>query len=66
MKKNVGKTDQWIRIGAGVVLLVLVVVVQSDWRWLGLIGLIPLITGIAATCPIYSLLGIHTNQKKES
>ena len=63
MKKNVGRTDKWIRIILGVVLLVLVFVVKSDWRWLGLIGIIPLATAFLNFCPLYTLFGINTNKK---
>ena len=66
MKKNVGKTDQWIRIAVGIAALLVVVFVQSNLRWLGLIGLIPLITGLTGYCPLYSLFGICTNKNKES
>lgn len=64
MKKNVGNTDRWIRIVLGIALLSLVVFLDGGIRWIGLIGLIPLITGILNYCPIYALLGISTNKKK--
>ncbi len=55
---NVGTIDRAIRIIVGVVLLALVVVgPQTYW---GLIGLIPLATGVLKTCPAYSLVGIKT------
>ncbi len=55
---NVGTVDRAIRIIVGVVLLALVVVgPQTYW---GLIGLIPLATGVLKTCPAYSLVGIKT------
>jgi hypothetical protein len=28
----------------------------SEWKWLGLIGLVPLITALAGRCPAYSLM----------
>ena len=62
MKKNVGQIDRWIRIVLGVVLLSLVVFLSGGIRWIGLIGLIPLITGLVGSCPIYSILGINTNK----
>ena len=65
MKKNVGTIDRWIRITVGVIALLAVLFVQSDWRWLGLIGLIPLITGLTSYCPLYSLFGLCTNKTKE-
>lgn len=68
MKKNVGTIDKWIRIILGIALLGLIFILQSDWRWIGLIGIIPLVTGLVNYCPIYALFGIHTNhdEKKES
>ncbi len=64
MKKNVGSTDRWIRIVLGVALLVMALVVKADWRWLGLIGIIPLATGLLNYCPLYSLFGLSTNKDK--
>jgi len=61
MKKNVGKVDRWVRIVLGVVLLSLIVFLSGGIRWIGLIGLIPLLTGIFEYCPIYALLKIKTN-----
>ena len=60
MKKNVGATDKWIRIVAGIVLLALIFVIKSDWRWLGLIGVILLGTAFLNFCPIYKLFGISS------
>lgn len=60
MKKNIGTTDKRIRILAGIVLLALIFVVKSDWRWLGLLGVVMLGTASLNFCPIYKLLGIST------
>jgi hypothetical protein len=65
MKKNVGATDKWIRIAAGIILLALIFVIKSDWRWLGLIGVILLGTAFLNFCPIYKLLGISTNKSSK-
>jgi len=64
MKQNVGKVDKWIRIVLGVAVLSLVFVLQGGLWWIGLLGLIPLLTGIFGVCPLYSLLKINT--KKEN
>ncbi|MBA3053610.1 MAG: DUF2892 domain-containing protein [Sphingomonadales bacterium] len=57
-KTNVGKADRILRIVLGVVLIALVFVgPQTPWGW---IGLVPLLTGLFSTCPIYSLLGLNT------
>jgi len=62
MKKNVGSVDRWIRIVLGIALLSLIVFLDGGIRWIGLIGLVPLITGILNYCPIYALLRISTNK----
>lgn len=60
MKINVGKIDRLIRIVLGLVLLSLPLWLDSPWRWLGLIGLMPLFTGLSGRCPGYGLLGLST------
>ena len=56
MISNMGSPERAIRIVVGIVLLCVVVFAQGNWRWAGLIGLVPLITGLASWCPIYALL----------
>ncbi|MOA08867.1 hypothetical protein D3C78_1286670 [compost metagenome] len=58
MQCNVGKTDKILRIIAGLALLLLGATGVIGW-W-GLIGLVPLATGLLGWCPAYSLLGIKT------
>lgn len=60
MKANVGMTDQAARIVIGCGLLSLVVILEGDARWLGLIGLVPLVSAVLSYCPLYSLLGMDT------
>ena len=63
MTTNVGSADRIIRIVAGLALLSLVFIgPQTLW---GLVGLIPLATGLLGTCPAYSLLGIDTCPRTE-
>ena len=62
MKQNVGNVDRWIRIVLGVAILSLLVFLNGPIRWIGLIGLIPLVTGIINFCPIYALFGISTKK----
>jgi hypothetical protein len=58
MSANVGSFDRILRIVAGLVLLSLVFVgPQTLW---GLVGIVPLLTGLVGVCPAYSLLGIRT------
>ncbi|MCI0516178.1 DUF2892 domain-containing protein [candidate division KSB1 bacterium] len=63
MQKNVGKTDQLIRLIVGGVIIILGLVYQNWW---GLIGLIPVVTGILSYCPLYTLLGISTCAVKKN
>ncbi len=58
MKANVGNIDRALRIVLGLVLLSLVVVGPKT-LW-GLVGLVPLATGLMRFCPVYPLLGIST------
>lgn len=66
MQVNVGQTDRIIRVIVGLVLLGLVFLIDSRLRWLGLIGLAPLVTGLAGRCPGYRLLGISTCPMRKS
>ena len=61
MKVNESGIERVIRIAVGITLLSLVVIgPQTLW---GLIGIIPLITGLVGICPLYSILGISTCKK---
>ncbi len=58
MAKNEGKIDRILRVVVGLALLSIVFVgPQTMW---GLIGIIPLATGLLGTCPVYSILGVNT------
>jgi len=60
MQINVGNIDRLIRIVIGLVLLSVPFWLDTPWRWLGLIGVMPLVTGLAGRCPGYRLLGRST------
>jgi hypothetical protein len=58
MTKNEGTIDRALRVIVGLVLLSLVFIgPQTMW---GLIGIVPLATGLIGNCPLYSILGINT------
>lgn len=61
MKKNMSNLDRGIRVILGVALLSLILLLSGGIRWIGLIGLIPLLTGIVGFCPLYALFKIKTN-----
>jgi Protein of unknown function (DUF2892) len=59
--KNIGMIDRTLRIVAGIVLLSLFFLVpDASWRYFTLIGVVPLLTGLMSTCPLYSIFGIST------
>jgi hypothetical protein len=60
MNVNVGSTDKLIRIIVGVGVLSLLFLLKGDVRLLGLVGIVPLATGLVGYCPLYSLLGLST------
>ena len=60
MEANVGGVDKGIRIIAGLALLSLLFFVEGNVRWWGLVGLVPLFTGLFGYCPLYSLIGMNT------
>jgi Protein of unknown function (DUF2892) len=62
MKPNVGTTDRVIRIVAGLVLLSLIFILEGNARWWGLVGLLPLATGLAGRCALYLPFGIDTRE----
>ena len=58
---NVGPLDRGIRIAVGLAVLSLFFIYPaSEWRYASLLGLVPLLTGLVGTCPLYSLLGLST------
>jgi hypothetical protein len=55
---NEHAVDRAIRVALGLVLLSLVFVgPQTLW---GLVGLVPLLTGLVGTCPLYTAFGISS------
>ena len=57
MEINVGSTERLLRIIIGVVIIGLGLYFQSWW---GVVGLIPLLTGLFHFCPLYKMLGMNT------
>jgi hypothetical protein len=63
MIKNVGTIDRIIRIVVGLALIAFAIPIgfpAVGWNWVGWIGVVPLLTAFAGTCPAYSLFGIKT------
>ena len=68
MPVNVGKIDQYVRIVVG---LALVAYTFQDgpsiqgWHWVGLIGLVLLVTAFFRSCPLYSALGLSSGTVRQ-
>lgn len=60
MKANVGGIDKVLRIVVGLALLSIIFLVEGPGRWWGLVGIVPLGTGLINYCPLYSILGLST------
>ena len=58
MTRNEGTIDRAVRVLLGLVLLALVFV--GPKTWVGLVGIVPLLTGLVGFCPLYRLVGIRT------
>lgn len=62
-EKNEGTIDRALRVVVGLGALSLTVVgPQTMW---GLIGLVPLATGLIGSCPLYTVLGFSTTGSKK-
>ena len=60
MKANVGGIDRILRIVVGLALLAAVFLLEGNVRWLGLIGIVPLLTAAFGYCPAYTLFGFSS------
>ena len=60
LERNVGTVDRVLRVIVGVVLLATIFLIEGSAQWIGLVGLVPLFTGLFGTCPLYRLFGIST------
>lgn len=62
MKCNVGSIDRLVRIIMGLLIAILGVIFDSWW---GLVGLVPLATGLFQFCPAYFPFKFSTAKKEE-
>ncbi|NOD29679.1 MULTISPECIES: YgaP family membrane protein [unclassified Ruegeria] len=63
MTKNMGGLDKSLRIALGAALILGALLGYGTWMW---IGIVPLVTGLLNSCPIYSVLGISTCPTKKN
>lgn len=57
MKKNVGSQDQILRYILGGVIIGAGFYFQTWW---GVVGILPIVTGLMGVCPAYNLVGLNT------
>jgi hypothetical protein len=62
MNANVGSFDRTMRIIGGILILALGYYYSSWW---GLVGLVPLGTGLFGRCALYSVFGVSTCRAKQ-
>jgi hypothetical protein len=63
MSVNIGTLDQYLRIVLGLALIAYALqdrLAIQGWHWIGLFGLVPLVTAFFRTCPLYVALGISS------
>ncbi len=63
MTRNVGSIDRMVRVILGLALIILPFLGAGYgfWNWLSVIvGAVLLITGVARSCPLYSVIGVST------
>ena len=63
MSTNIGAIDRILRIIVGLALIAFALgflAPGASYAWLGWIGVVPLLTAVVGSCPLYSLLGFST------
>lgn len=65
---NVGSIDRVLRIALGAALLVWFLMDQGTgfWHYAKLIGIVPILTAVLSTCPLYTVLGMSTCPMKKA
>ena len=67
LKKNVGAVERILRLAVGIVAIVAFFMLpEASYRYWLLIGIIPLVTGLLSSCPLYTIFGISTCKTKAS
>lgn len=62
MTRNLGNIERIARLILGILILGLYGALPPPWRYITLIGLVPLGTAITGFCPIYAQLGWNRNR----
>ena len=62
MTRNIGSLERVVRLIFGVLILGLYGALPSPWRYVTLIGLLPLGSALTGYCPLYEQLGWKRRQ----
>ncbi|MCL7408992.1 YgaP family membrane protein [Marivivens donghaensis] len=66
LKRNEGTIDRALRVILGLALIAGYFMNGGGaYSWLYLLGIIPLVTGLIGSCPIYTILGLNTCPMKK-
>ena len=68
MPANMGTIDQYVRIVLGLALIAYAFQDGLDiqgWHWVGLLGVVPLVTAFFKSCPLYTVLGISSRTVRQ-
>jgi hypothetical protein len=63
MTTNVGMADRIVRIVIGIALIAFALnyfYPDTGYNWIGWIGVVPIVTAVFGTCPLYSVIGMST------
>ena len=66
MSNNVGSVDRVVRVLIGLGLLAFAFFSGNQYAWIGYIGIVPILTALFSSCPLYSVLGMSTCAVKGS
>jgi len=66
MTRNLGTTERILRLVAGIIILGLYGALTPPWRYLTLLGLVPLGTALTGSCPVYARLGWDRSRRRPS
>jgi hypothetical protein len=64
MNRNVGNIERIARLIVGILILGLYGALPAPWRYLTLIGLLPLGSALTGFCPIYGQLGLNRSNRR--
>ncbi len=69
MTTNVGTIDRIVRIVVGIALIAFAlgfIAPGTPYAWIGWIGVVPLLTALVGSCPLYSVTGLSTCPAKRA